>query len=231
MADGKLRFGKGNEKVGDAVYTFSIPAGWTCPGALDCLTRADRATGKVTDGPDTTFRCFSAMMEARMPSIRDSRWHNFELLQTARTADAVRDLILASLPRKASIIRIHVGGDFYNREYLRGWIAAATARPSVTFYAYTKSAHLLAGESIPANMVLTLSIGGRYDALIPETGIRTARVVHTEAEAETLGLPIDHDDTHAQKAGGSFALLIHGSQKAGTEASKAVSALLKARKG
>jgi hypothetical protein len=51
---------------------------------------------------------------------------------------------------------------------------------------------------------------------------RIAHVVYTEAEAEARGLEIDHDDSHCL-GDKSFALLVHNSQRAGSEASKALS--------
>ena len=50
----------------------------------------------------------------------------------------------------------------------------------------------------------------------------------SEAEADALGLDIDHDDSHAARpslAQQDFALLIHGTQPKDTEASKALKAL------
>ena len=32
------------------IYTISLPSGYTCPFAVDCLSKADRITGKITDG-------------------------------------------------------------------------------------------------------------------------------------------------------------------------------------
>ena len=46
-----------------------------------------------------------------------------------------------------------------------------------------------------------------------------------EEQAEELGLPIDHDDSHAALNGGSFALLLHGTQPKDSDASKALKAL------
>ena len=46
-------------------------------------------------------------------------------------------------------------------------------------------------------------------------------------QAKELGLEIDHDDTHAYKGDVSFALLIHGSQPKGSEASNALQELKK----
>jgi hypothetical protein len=220
-----LTFGVGNAKVGGKVHTFSLPAGWTCPGAMDCLARANRETGKVTDGPDTAFRCFSVTMEARHTSVRNSRWRNRELLQSAGTSARMAELIQRSLPARATIVRIHVGGDFFSKAYLDAWIAVAEANPNVRFYAYTKSVSLFIGRVLPANLVITASVGGRQDHLIPLSGLRTATVVFSEAEAEALGLAIDHDDTHAMFPGPSFALLIHGTQPKGSRAAAALRAL------
>jgi hypothetical protein len=80
------------------------------------------------------------------------------------------------------------------------------------------------------NFVLTASYGGRDDHLIddPTFNFRSAKVVFSEAEAEELGLEIDHDDSHAARPSmrdQDFALLIHGTQPKGSEASEALKVL------
>jgi hypothetical protein len=50
-------------------------------------------------------------------------------------------LISESLPPEATIVRIHVSGDFYSEAYFLAWIDVAKQRPDVKFYAYTKSLH------------------------------------------------------------------------------------------
>ena len=47
----------------------------------------------------------------------------------------------------------------------------------------------------------------------------------SEEEASMANLEIDHDDSHAWDSEESFALLIHGQQKAGSKASQAQKAL------
>src|SRR4029077_12086494 len=115
-----LKFGKGNAKLDKQIATFSLPAGYTCPGASACLARANRITGKVTDGPLAQFRCFAASAEAAYSNVRESRWHNFDLLK-GKTREQMRALILASLP-DTTIIRIHVSGDYFNEAYFGAWI-------------------------------------------------------------------------------------------------------------
>jgi hypothetical protein len=78
------------------------------------------------------------------------------------------------------------------------------------------------------NFILTASYGGRGDHLISELGLRSTTVVFSEAEAEKLGLPIDHDDSHAARPSlrnQDFALLIHGTQPKGSDAAVALRAL------
>jgi hypothetical protein len=222
----RLKFGHGNAKLAEDVHTFSLPAGYACPFAHDCLSRADRRTGRITDGPETVFRCFAASQEAR-PSVRNARWHNWDLINSCFSINEVVALILDSLDASAKYVRIHVSGDFHSQDMFDSWCEVARRRPGAVFYAYTKSLlyWIRRKDSIPANLVLTASMGGRLDHLIHEHGLRYARVVLSEQEAADLGLELDHDDSHAMKAGPSFALLIHGSQPAGTPAAKAVAAL------
>lgn len=223
MKENKLRILKGNAKLGKNIHTFSIPAGHSCPFSSDCLSKADKATGSLTDGKNTEFRCFSAVAEARFPSVRDSRWKNYDLLKKAKTTAQMATLIQNSLHRNVKNIRIHVSGDFFNQNYFDAWLQVAIANPGIVFYGYTKSLKYWVErlDYIPSNFRLTASYGGREDHLIEEFGLRSAKVVFSEKEAEDLGLPIDHDDSHAYDYEGNFALLLHGSQPKGTKAGKA----------
>lgn len=219
-----LKFGKGNAKLDKQIATFSLPAGYTCPGAQACLARANRITGKVTDGPLQQFRCFQVTSEARSPQLRAMVWHNFTLLHAARTREAMYELIQASLPN-TPIVRIHIGGDFYRPEYFGAWCDVARANPGVRFYAYTKeiTTWLAMQSEIPANLILTASEGGKYDDQIG--ALKRAKVVFSEEQAQALGLDIDHDDSHAYDGDKSFALLLHGTQAKHSAAAKALSAL------
>ena len=140
-------------------------------------------------------------------------------------------LINDSLPENAGIVRIHVAGDFFNEEYMHAWYSVALNNPRTLFYAYTKSLrYWLNIREFPElwNFVLTASYGGTHDHLIEEFNLRSAKVVFSEAEAEELGLAIDHDDSHAAKPtlrDDSFALLLHGTQPKGSAASVALKQL------
>lgn len=215
------------------VYSLDLLSGHYCPFAHDCLSKAIvKPDGKraIQDGPHTKFRCFSASQEVQYNNVYNSRKHNSDVLRALNGCDAIADRLCEDLPSNLGVCRIHVAGDFFNPSYFLGWILTAERNPDRLFYAYTKSLPYWTtykGE-LPPNFVLTASYGGRRDDLIESHSLRFAKVVFSEAEAKKLGLAIDHDDSHAadpSKRGESFALLLHGTQPKGSDASTALRAL------
>lgn len=228
-----LVFGFENTKL-KGIHTFSLPSGWTCPGASICLAKFPRLGGKLEDGPDAKVRCFSASQEAAYPSVREIRWHNYDLLQSALTygEKGVVKLILDSLPADAKIVRVHVAGDFFSYTYFRAWMEVAKKRPGVLFYAYTKSLHYWNAYfgPFPTNFRLVASCGGKFDHFISKNCLRYAKIFLTAEEAYQRGFEVDTDDSHAYAWDGSFALVIHGTQQAGSAASKAWQAQIEVKK-
>lgn len=171
-------------------------------------------------------------MEAVYPALRRQREHNTNLLRYKYpTFEGMVALLERSVPIHAKYVRVHIGGDFFNQIYFDAWMETARRNPNIIFYAYTKSLRYWVARllEIPENFRLTASRGGHWDALIDQHNLRSAEVVFTESEANIRGLEIDHDDSHAYGDNPkSFALLIHGVQPKGSEASKALSALKKA---
>jgi hypothetical protein len=208
------------------VYAFSLPAGHSCPGAKVCKTKADRITGKITDGPHQKYRCFAASDEAKSPNARRARWHNMDLLTPLDEAE-MTELILVSLPKDLGVCRIHVSGDFFNEKYFRAWCNVARLHPDKLFYAYTQSLRYWVdkADDIPDNLNLTASGGGWTDHLIGQHNLKNSTVVFHPEEAESLGLEIDHDDSHALFGKESFALLIHHTQPKESEAAAAIKRL------
>ena len=205
-------------------YTFSLPSGYSCPGASECLSKADKHTGKITDGKDSLYRCFSASTESMYKQTRNQRWHNFELLRSL-DYQGMRELIsksIQTLPRNVNLIRIHVGGDFFNQTYFDAWVTVASEYQDITFYAYTKSIKYWTDSQIydwctlgnMDNFKLIASVGGKHDDLIEKHSlyIRSARVVHSIEQAQELNLEIDYDEQLAITSDKDFALLLHGTQ-------------------
>jgi len=233
-----LKFSTGNAKLGKRLI-FSLPAGYTCPAAGVCKTFADRTTGEIRDLPQLNgtiadeYRCFAAMAETR-PNVRDARWYNWDLLKATMYTDNDQVKVLIKLIDESisaqptlSLCRIHESGDFWTENYMRAWFGAARNNSHCKFYAYTKSLGMWLNlkDEIPDNVYLTASVGGTLDSLIPgnlDTFKRIAYVVYTEEQAAEQELEIDHDDEHCF-GDKPFALLVHGSQRAGSLASKALS--------
>ena len=242
-----LRFSPGGDnaklkelqkKMGRKLYTFSLVSGESCPYADKCLAKVQIAkTGKrsIWRGPEMEHQCFSASMELIFPAVHNQRIHNGNLILelAARDYKAAADLICASMPQDCSLLRIHVGGDFKTRPYFKAWCLALSRMPNILAYAYTKSLPFWVLErelgTIPENLILTASVGGKADSWIWKHKLRYVRVVHTVKSAERFWrLPIDHDDSHAcmpEYRNQNFALLIHGKQPAGSPAMRAVTAL------
>lgn len=212
------------------IGTTSLPAGFSCPDAKDCLAKVimnELGKRQIHDGPDMEFRCFEATMEAYQPNIYQRNWDNFTMLRDCKNdISKMAEIINAgiqNLPRIVNLVRPHIGGDFFSKNYLLAWYQVARNNPGIYFYAYTKSLRFWVATMHlkPDNMELTASIGGRYDNLIEEYNLKSARVVFSEAEAAELGLEIDHDDSLAAFGTESFALELHATQPAGTPAAAA----------
>lgn len=217
------------EKSGLIIWHFSLPSGKTCPGACQCKAWVNKQ-GKLVDGPDQKFRCFSAEQEARWPTVNQARSHNLRLLLKygGATAEGLHRILADDFPATARYFRIHIGGDFYSQAYFDAWVKLAGEKPHVKFYAYTKSLEYWVARlpDIPVNLVLTASQGGLHDRLIEKHGLKTAVVVGSEEEAEALGLKADHDDLMALDDNvRAAALIIHGNQQPGTWGSEAAAAL------
>lgn len=214
-----LRFFFGNKKLKYDVAHISLPSGWTCPFAKDCCSKCCPKTGKLIQ-TGKEFRCYSASEECAFPPVRETRWHNFNLLKGRSTEEMV-DIIKVSLPR-ALIVRLHVGGDFFSQSYFDAWLRVAKDRPQTLFYAYTKSLPFWVKRlgRIPQNFRLIASYGGKRDELISKYNLRSSRVVFSKVEAKRLGLRIDTDDTIAQKGEENFSTLVHGTGSVGSKQSK-----------
>jgi hypothetical protein len=239
-----LTFGDGNNKLKNIV-TFSLPAGHSCLFAKDCRSCTihnprkrhdigDKRKFILQDGPHTKFRCFTAIQETLFPSIRKSRWKNYLILESVcqKGRNSVVKLIERTLSPKVKLgkpIRAHVAGDFFNQIYFDAWMEVARRQPNRLFYAYTKALPFWVKrlKTIPKNFKLVASYGGTHDWMIEKYKLRSATVVESLEEAKKLGLPVDHDDSHAYGTNKDFALLVHGQQPKGTSFARTWRKLIK----
>ena len=225
-----LHLSKGNGKLSGDTLIFSLPAGKTCPGADQCKSMAmlDASTGKryIQDGPNTLFRCFAASSETQYDQVFNNRADNYNQIQIAlkqglqNCVELINSSIQKKRTKKTTKVRIHESGDFFSGTYLDAWIQVAQMNPSLKFYCYTKSLQLFLYLNLPDNFYVTASKGGKFDYLIDHIQ-RYSVVVADEQEAESLGLEVDHDDSHCF-GDKPFALLVHGTQPKGSKLGVAI---------
>lgn len=228
MTQPKLKFTFGNAKLSNSIATLSIPAGHTCSFAKGCLSKANRNTGKITDGKECRFRCFAASEECRFSSVRKARWYNFNMLK-GLPLERMANLIQQSLPKGILMLRINLSGDYFSESYFLAWLNVSLNNPQTIFYGYTKAIPfwIKYKKDMPSNFRLTASLGGIHDPLVFKHKLKYVDVVFSTKEAKDRGLELDHDDSHAYAGKNSFAVLLHGTQPASTNASRALEKLKK----
>jgi len=232
-----LGFSNGNSKL-EWPY-FSLPAGYTCPFATVCKNFAAKPGQKFSDGKsikkgkEAEILCYAARQQAQYKGAAKKVFRNLDLLMDAAKnggAQGMAELILKSLEfhnlTNSKVFRIHEAGDFFSNDYFKAWTMVASKLSNIRFYAYTTSIQFwLANKgSIPKNMKLIASMDKNNAKLIMDNGLRYSLVVYSAEQAKELGLRIDVDDTLAWSTDENFALVIHGGQHAGTDASKALQA-------
>lgn len=133
-----------NRKLDKNIPIFNLPAMATCPGKspLCAGTDSDKAL------------CYAAKAERLYPSASAKRWRTFNASKDPSFFSEVKKELAAIVTDfGATKVRIHESGDFYDQEYLDGWVDLMKAFPQVTFLAYTKST-MLNFSKVPSNLRL-----------------------------------------------------------------------------
>lgn len=111
--------GRGNSKVG-RVWTFSLPALVTCPGA----------------SPWCPTHCYALRLQRLRPQCHAAYLRNLDLTRNPR---AFVRTMLKALPQDLECLRLHVSGDLYTRTYIEALHDICAARPCVQFWGYSRS--------------------------------------------------------------------------------------------
>lgn len=204
------------------VYSFDIPAGVTCNGALDCMSWYDVMTNELKHTYSTQFACYAAGDENQYAQTLECHYNNlialFGLDLTSMTSVLV-DGIAALLPKRKNsmtigAIRPHSSGEFYNATYYRAWANVAENFPGINFFGYTKNIFALKATR-PENFKLVYSMGGKYDSYVEnETTFGASKVFKTVDDAKKAGWVVscqenDYDDYYHIMNGDRFALIFH----------------------
>ena len=191
-----MKMNKNTKYYDGTVYEFNLPTGHSCPHAVDCKVSVDRTSGKMSN-ESIAYRCYASSAE-RFPAVRNQRWTNF---------DYVKEGNKIIVPKGAEAIRIHSAGDFFSQSYFDMWCEVARENPNVEFWAYTKSLNFWVKrlDSIPSNLTLTASVGGRFDSMIADYNLKNVTVVNEYTE--DMISDIDVMDREARKPNKNFYLL------------------------
>lgn len=110
----------GNQKLGLLVWTWSLPAGDTCPGKTQLCHRV----------------CYALKGHFTTPAAQRAHQENRKLADSATFAA----WMITEVQRcYAQVVRIHTAGDFFSAAYVRKWLQVVRGCPRTTFYCYTRS--------------------------------------------------------------------------------------------
>lgn len=113
-------FSNSNSKMGQTIWTFSIPAVQTCPGST----------------PTCRHHCYANKSRFKWANVKQRFLNNVRL---TRTDDFVTQAVAEIKEKGITLLRIHAAGDFYSADYVNKWREIMRACPETTFYAYTRS--------------------------------------------------------------------------------------------
>lgn len=184
-----------NAKLKKAEYNtvnFGIPALKTCPSKDIC--------GKY---------CYANKGAFIWPQVKAAYEYRY---QATRKADFIEVATSTLAKKRATHVRTHDSGDFYNKEYLYKWFAIAEKMPEKTFYAYTKRVKLLKENwtNKPKNFIIIFSLGGKEDHLIDMENDRHSRIFKTKQELLDNGyIDVSQNDSNAIKENHKVGLVMH----------------------
>ena len=116
-----VSIGNGNRKIG------LIPS-WSLPHFETCNKRLRGHCAK---------HCYNTRIKLMFPNVWDMWRHNLWMLENHPVLAEllIRKYLYMALPR---VMRLHVAGDFYSRDYLDMWIRIAGDNGKTVFYGYSK---------------------------------------------------------------------------------------------
>jgi len=143
----------------ESIYSFSLPAGASCPFAGACLKF-----------------CYANKGAFKYSNVIKAHERNLSISKTAEFVDHINANI-AALP-SIKFFRLHSSGDFYSVEYIQKWVKIASMNPDRVFYAYTKSMQLFKGINLPSNFLIIQSEGTLNDDKYIDRNKPFVKVVH-----------------------------------------------------
>lgn len=197
------------------VASADMVCGYTCHFANKCKAFANPVTHKMVRGEHNEYDCYGAILECAFTSTRELHWNNYDTIRKCKTSGEMTDILLDAIPAYLKVLRIHSFGDFFSDTYFKAWLNVTEKLKNISFFAYTKVLPYLKVAK-PSNFAMVYSYGGILDNEL--TNEPTAYVVNSLNASKELKIPAScqkhpADDYDFIKAGKSFALILHGSQR------------------
>ena len=111
---------RGNEKIGNDIYAFNLPAVTTCPGMSSACACC----------------CYAQRGRWLFPNVQRALAWNLRIAQQPHFVDEVVEEVRR---RQVRVLRIRASGDFFDEPYTRKWADVLDLSPRVKAYAYTRS--------------------------------------------------------------------------------------------
>lgn len=146
MLNWTLHISEGNGKIGKTM-NWSLMPGRTC-SAEACRTC-------LRGG------CYAASIARRRPNVAKAWAENTEAMEGLQKSGLwvhwISQMVDIIQTRKPRYFRVHVGGDFFSREYFKAWVLIAKQCPDTSFFAFTKQWDNVKGVALLDNFRLIAS--------------------------------------------------------------------------
>jgi hypothetical protein len=124
------RFGRGNLKIGEGVYTYSRLPGSPHRRSLGISLSGPTSVEERGTCPGSSVECRSICYAVRPVEEQGAVFQMWR-------GNAASDVPM--IPDDAKILRLHISGDFDTPEYIHNWLHRMLGRPDVTMWVYTRS--------------------------------------------------------------------------------------------
>lgn len=110
----------GNQKLGEGIHVWSLPAVKTCPGSTATCRKV----------------CYATKSRFILDQVVERLDWNYQQSQRKDFADKMSEEVRR---KGCQVVRIHVSGDFYSADYAEKWLWVMRNRPKPRYYFYTRS--------------------------------------------------------------------------------------------
>ena len=136
-----------NSKLGK-MGNFSLPPVKSCPNSKTCAVFVTK-DGKV-------YKCYAERPYNQYDQTEAAWDRNFQIAQE-NLPEMENQLLAYFKSYNGYLFRIHVSGDFFDKEYLQMWLKIARKTKHVKFLVFTKMYGWFHKQILPENLTVLLS--------------------------------------------------------------------------